>query len=154
MVPDVEVVVLAEHVDVAVHRRRFAEPRRNEHTALRVELGPLTVVIHAIEKSQAGWMRRGHLSELLFDVGPDWHRIDPDVLARQARQKHVAAVFALQERTEYVRNLESPFVIDAGDLMPSKHETPSPSAHFCPQNSTENTRGGSGGCQPQNPAGQ
>ena len=38
VVPDVEVVELAEHVDVAGHRRGVAQARGDEHAALRVEL--------------------------------------------------------------------------------------------------------------------
>ncbi len=52
VVPDVEVVDLAEHVDVAGHRGGVAQADRNEHAALRVELAGLTEVVDAIEKAQ------------------------------------------------------------------------------------------------------
>ena len=52
VVPDVEVVVLAEHVDIAGHRRGLAKANRNEHAALHVELAGLAEVVDAIEKAQ------------------------------------------------------------------------------------------------------
>ena len=53
VVPGVEVVVLAEDIDVARDRRRFAQARRDQHASLRIELHRLSEEIHAIEKSEA-----------------------------------------------------------------------------------------------------
>ena len=52
VVPDVEVVVLAEHVDVAGHRGGVAQAHGDEHAPLRVELGGLAEVVDAIEKAE------------------------------------------------------------------------------------------------------
>ena len=38
MIPYIKPVVLAEDVDRAGHRRRFAQPQRNQHASLQVDL--------------------------------------------------------------------------------------------------------------------
>ena len=53
VVPDVEVVDLAEHVDVAGHRRGLAQADRNEHAPLRVELAGLPEVVRRDRGSAA-----------------------------------------------------------------------------------------------------
>src|SRR5206468_3266965 len=57
---------------------------------------------------------------------------DADVLAVEARQKHLAAVLRLQQRTEDVRHLEPTLVIDPRDLMASKHARLRPSPPLFP----------------------
>jgi hypothetical protein len=52
VVPNFEIVVLAEHVYFADHRRRLTEPRGYHHAPLGVDLGDLTVEIHPIEELQ------------------------------------------------------------------------------------------------------
>ena len=125
VVPGVEVVVLAEDVDVAGDRRRLAQARRDQHASLRVELADLAEEVHAIEKSEARRVGRRHLAELFFDLEPDRHRIEAHVFAREAGEEQLAAVFALEERTKDVRNLESALIIYAGLFVPSKHTEPS-----------------------------
>jgi hypothetical protein len=114
---------------------------------LRVELDRLSEEIHAIEKSEAGGVGGGHLSELFFDVEPDRHRIEAHVFAREAGEEQLAAVLALEERTKNVRNLESALIIYACLFVPSKHTEPSDTTHFSPQISTEILRDG---CIPVN----
>ncbi len=53
VVPDLEVVVAAENIDLARHARAFAQPRMDEHAALSVELGQLAVVIDAVEEAES-----------------------------------------------------------------------------------------------------
>jgi hypothetical protein len=69
----------------------------------------------------------------------------PKKFARQAGEKQLAAVFALEERTKDVRNLESALIINTGLLVASKHTSPSESTHFSPQISTEILSDGSEG---------
>src|SRR5262249_18550071 len=111
-VPDVETVVLAKDVDVSGHRRRLAEADGDADAPLRVELSGLAEVADAIEEAEPGRMCHRHLPQLFLEVEPDWHRLDPDVLAREARQEELAAVLRLEERSESVRHLESSLVID------------------------------------------
>src|SRR5213083_2223985 len=56
VVPDVERVDLAQHIDVAAYHRRVAEARGYEHAPLGVELGDLAKVVDAIEIAQSGWV--------------------------------------------------------------------------------------------------
>src|SRR5262245_40734819 len=92
-------------------------------------------------------MRRRHLAELFFELDPDRHWIHANVLAGDARQEDLAPVLRLEVRTEDVRQLESALVIDFGDLVPSKHETPRPLLHFFPQKSTDIVGVATMGCQ-------
>src|SRR5438093_8416354 len=87
-------------------------------------------------------MRRRHMAELLLELEPDWHRVDPDIFAGHARQEELPAVFRVQERTERVRHLEPALVVDAGWGVTAEHETPQPLGHFYPQISTQDSRRG------------
>jgi hypothetical protein len=123
VVPHIEIVDLAQHVDVARHRRRVAQPHRDQHTALHVELRRLAEVVDPIEEAEPRRVRRRHPAQLLLDVEPDRHRIDPDVLARQARQEEFTAVLALEQGPEGVGHLEPTLVIDASRRVAPKHAT-------------------------------
>src|SRR5213083_1267356 len=89
VVPDLEITLLAKHVDIARDLRAVAEPLMNHHATLRIELGDLAVKIHAIEKALPRWIRGGDLREPLFQIGPHRHGIDAYGLARQARDEHI-----------------------------------------------------------------
>ena len=140
MIPHIEAVVLAHHVHVAGHRRGVTQANRDDDAALRVELGGLSEVVHAIQIAQPRWMRRRHRAELLFDLEPDRQRIDADVLASKTCQEQFAAVLALEQSAKSIGDLESPFVIDASRRVAPKHTKPLLSLHFFPQNSTQMLR--------------
>src|SRR5438477_12755482 len=97
MVPHVEVVVEAEDVDIATHRRRLAQTDRNQDAALCIKLTHLAEVVDAIEVTQLRGIGGGNLTELLFLLEPDRHRIYADVLPRQAREEQLSAVLTLKE---------------------------------------------------------
>ncbi len=133
VVPDVEVVVLAEDVHFAAHPRRFAQPRMDDHAPLRVERRRLTEVVDAVEELQACGMRGGHPSHLFFQAHPDRHGVNADVLPREARHEHVGSVLPLDEAPERIRDLEPPLVIDLGGIVAPEHDY---LLHFAPQKST------------------
>ena len=89
VVPDLEVTLLAKHVDLARDLRAVTKPRVDHHAALRIELGDLAVKIHAIEKALPRGIRGGDLREPFFELDPHRHRIDAYGLARQARHEHI-----------------------------------------------------------------
>ena len=78
VVPHVQIIHLAKHVDFADHRGGLTQPRRNDDAALAVDFGDLAEEVHAVQELQPGWMRRGNLRELSLDVGPHRHGVDPD----------------------------------------------------------------------------
>jgi hypothetical protein len=57
----------------------------------------------------------------LFDVEPDRHGVDADVLARQAREKEFTTVLAFEQGAKGVGNLEPPLVIDASWRIAPEH---------------------------------
>src|SRR5690349_13716492 len=80
-VPDFEVVARGEDHDVALHRRRLAELRRNQDPALRVDLAFHAVDAGPALEAAAGLVGRRHLPEARLDLLPDRHGVDADVLA-------------------------------------------------------------------------
>src|SRR5665213_125949 len=78
-------------------------------------------------------MRRRHRGEFFFELEPYRHRIDADVLARQARQKKLPAVLLLDEAAKGVRNLEPALIIDSRRSTTPEHVS---LLHSDPQNST------------------
>ena len=89
VVPDLEVTLLAKHVDIARNLRAVSQPGVDDHPALRIELGDLAVKIHAIEKALPRGIRGGDLRESFFKLDPHRHRIDAYGLARKARHEHI-----------------------------------------------------------------
>ena len=129
------------------HAGRLAQPRMDHDAPLRVDLRGLAEVVDAVEELAAGpdaWRARG---ELFFERQPDRHRVDADVLPRQARHEQLRAVLLLDERTEGVRDLEPPFVINFGGVVAPKHDC---LLHFAPQKSTAIVEKRPPLCQPQN----
>src|SRR5262249_29570390 len=112
---------LTEHVDIAGHRRRLSQADRNEHASLDVHLADLTEVVHALEEPQPRWMRGRHTAQLLFDLEPHRHRVNPHALSGQAGDEELTAIGALERHTKVARNLESSLVIDSGRRIASKH---------------------------------
>ena len=134
VVPDFEVIDVAEHVDVAGHRRGLAQADRNEHAALHVEFADLPVVVHAIEEAQPRRMGRwASRSSFCSSSEPHGHRVDADVLARQTRHEQFPAVLAFEQEPEGRRHLEPPLVIDSRRRVAPEHAT---LLHFCPEIST------------------
>ena len=69
MIPDVEIVELAEDVHVAAHRGGLAQPSGNQHPSLCIQLAYLPEVIHAIEIAQlAGCVDGISLSFCSFSI--------------------------------------------------------------------------------------
>src|SRR5437762_10664872 len=65
VVPDLEVIDLAEHAHIADDRRAVAQQLRDDDATLRVELALLAVVADAIEKLETRRMVGRHLREPL-----------------------------------------------------------------------------------------
>src|SRR5436190_7502882 len=84
VVPDLEVIDLAEHAHIADDGCALAQQRRDDNAALCIELAFLAVVADAIEKLQARGMIRRHPGEPVFDLQPDLHWINADRLAAHA----------------------------------------------------------------------
>src|ERR1043166_3519282 len=78
-------------------------------------------------------MGRRHRGKLFFALEPHGHRVNADVLAREAGQEDLPAVFLFDKTAKGVRNLEPPLVIDAGGGTTPEHET---LLHSDPQKST------------------
>src|SRR6185312_7936097 len=78
-------------------------------------------------------MGRRHRRELFFELEPDRHRINADVLAGEAGQEDLTAVLLFDKTAKGVRNLEPPLVINAGGGTTPEHET---LLHSDPQKST------------------
>ena len=121
VVPDLEVTLLAKHVDFAGHLRAVTQPRLNQHAPLRIELGDLAVKIHAIEKTLPRGMRGGDLREPALELDPDRHRIDAYGLARQARDEQLWAVIFLNHGAKCVRNLEPALIINFRRRVAPEH---------------------------------
>src|SRR5712691_4801635 len=85
VVPDLEVIDLAEHAYIADDRRAVAQQLGHDDATLRVELALLAVVADAIEKLEARRMVGRHLREPLLDLEPHAHRIDAHRFAGHAR---------------------------------------------------------------------
>ena len=50
-IPDLQVVVVPEHVDFARHARGLAQPLVDDDASLRVDLGGLAEIVHAVENT-------------------------------------------------------------------------------------------------------
>ena len=133
VVPDLEMVVLAEHVHFARHARRFPQSRMNQHAALVVEFPGLAVVVHAAEEAEAGGMGGGDLGQLALDLDPHGHRVDADRVAGQARGEDSVAVLGLDDGPKRVGNLEPALVVNPGRRVPPKD---SGLLHFAPPKTT------------------
>src|SRR5688572_13733019 len=133
VVPDFEIVVLPEHVDIAGHPGRLTQPRMEDDAALGVDLGGLTVVVDAIEVLEPRGERGGHPRELFLERKPDRHGIHAYGLPREARHEQFDPVLFFHQRTEGVRDLEPSLVIDSGGVIPPEHDV---LLHFAPQKST------------------
>ncbi len=129
MIPHVEVIDEAEHVDFARHAGGLPEPLVDDDAPLRIDFSYLSVVIHAVEVLDAGRVRGGSARELFLEDQPDGHRVHAYGLPRQARHEHLGSVRLFDERTESVRDFEPPLVIDFGGVISPKHSW---LLHFAP----------------------
>jgi hypothetical protein len=132
VVPDFKKVELAEHIDFPDHRRRLTQPSRNHHTPLAVDFGDLAVKVHAVQELRAGWVSRGNLRQLFFDVGPTRHGVDTHRVPVQTGNEQFAPVFILDERAEPIGDLESPPIINFRRRVAPKHAR---LLHFSPKKS-------------------
>jgi hypothetical protein len=112
VVPDLEKILLPQHVHFARHLGALTQPRMDEHAPLRVQLGDLPVEVHAIEKLHPRRMRGGHLCDPALDVEPDRHRVDPHRVAGQAGHIEFPAVRLLDRRPKRGRHLEPAAIVD------------------------------------------
>ena len=132
VVPHFKKIELAEHIDFPDHRRRLAQPSRNHHTPLAVDFGDLAVKIDAVQELRAGWVGRGNLRQLFFDVGPHRHGVDSYRVPVQTGNEQFAPVFILDERAEPIGDLESPPIINFRRRVAPKHAR---LLHFSPKKS-------------------
>lgn len=115
VVPHLEKLHLAEHVDLANHAGGFTETRWNQDASLEVELRDQPVEVHAIEELDPRRMGAGHLREPFLDGNPDRHGIDSNGVAGEGRDVHtLGAVLVLDECLEGVRDFQAAFVVNLG----------------------------------------
>src|SRR5262245_57865410 len=108
VVPHLEVLHLAQHIHIARHAGGVAQPPRNEHAALLIQLAHLAEVADAIEVLQAGRVTAGHLGQALFERPPDRHWIDAHRVAGQAGEVQAESVLpAIHQAPEPVRDFEA-----------------------------------------------
>src|SRR5919197_5430614 len=105
----------------------------DHHASLRVDFRGLPVVADPVEELEPRGVRGRGPCELLLEREPDGHRINADVLPREARHEQLGSVLPLDEGTKGVRDLEPPLVIDFGGVIAPEHVD---LLHFAPQNST------------------
>ena len=102
---------------VADNRRALAQMRRNHHASLGVELAGLPVVVHAIEKLEAGGMTAGHLQQLPLELQPGREGVNSDTLSRQARDEHVGPCWSWMTPRNMVGTFNRPLSsIRVGEL--------------------------------------
>ena len=114
VVPQREVILLADDRDRARHPRGFAQPRVDGYTPLPVELGRLPEEVDAIEEAHARGVRGRNAGELLLDGHPYGHRIDEHGLAAQARHEQGVAVRFLNQAPKRGRDLQPPLLVYPG----------------------------------------
>ena len=115
-VPDVEVGLHAQHVDVRRRACGFTERRRNDHTPLGVELGQLAPVGSGHFEGFAAVPERGEGPELCLDGFPhrEWVQTDEFPSGRQAGQIQRRPVFRFDVRSEGAGHFEAPLVVNPG----------------------------------------
>src|SRR4029077_20505961 len=75
VIPHIAVAELPEHINVANQCGGVAESNRDDNATLCVEFTGLSKVVHAIEKTKFGGMRRRRGAKLCLDLEPHRHRV-------------------------------------------------------------------------------
>src|SRR6185369_3113263 len=94
----------------------------DKDASLLVEFRRLTEIVDAIEELQSGGMRGGNSAEFFFVGEPDRHRVNADVLPRNARHEQLLPMSPLDETSEGVRDLEPALVINFGGVVAPEHD--------------------------------
>ena len=115
-VPDVEVVLQAEHVHLCGRPGGFAERGRDDDASLGIEFGELAPVGRGHFEGFARLVHLGHGAELFLDRFPDLEGVQADEFpsGRQAGQVERRPVLRFDVRAKGAGHLEAPLVINPG----------------------------------------
>src|SRR5882762_6467060 len=120
VVPNFQIRQLTHHFHVTLHLRGFPEYRRNQESALPVDLHHLTVIVRAGQEFLLGPVVRGDFRQLFFDLSPNLHRVYPRVVPFFTG--YVEAIAVLFELLQKGRgNLETALLVHFCRYVSPKH---------------------------------
>src|SRR6267142_2749282 len=106
VVHHLEVIEVAEHVHLALHLRRLTQHCGHQHSPLPIQLHRLPVVTRSHQKLSLRPVLAGHFRQLVFNLRPHLHRINPRRFARRAGDVKVAPVLfqSVQKHGGYLQS--------------------------------------------------
>src|SRR5271170_7382913 len=111
MVHHLEIIEAPQHIHVAFGLRFLAQYRRDQQPPLRVQLHRLSKIAGALQKLSLRQIGTGDLLELVFDLRPNLHGIDPRRFARRTGDIKLVAI--LRQRFEKQRrHLQAALLVD------------------------------------------